>query len=104
MASTMAILSTQAFATTTQTTRVIPTEDVSSQAVAYELALDKLQTLKADSAIELNNDLGHISLDYPRSLSLNDGSYVTVAEKMNANGEISYTGLVNVSVTFEMAD
>ncbi|WP_413700362.1 hypothetical protein ACLKMH_00065 [Psychromonas sp. KJ10-10] len=30
IASTMAILSTQAFATTTQTTRVIPTAEVSS--------------------------------------------------------------------------
>lgn len=104
IASAMTILSTQAFATTTQTTRVIPTTAVSSQAVAYELALEQLQTLKADSAIELNNDLGRIALDSPRSLSLNEGSYVTVAEKMNANGELFYTGLVNVSVTFDMAD
>lgn len=104
IASTMAILSSQVFATTTQTTRVIPTEEVSSEAVAYELALEKLQTLKADSAVELNNDLGQIAYHSPRSLSLNDGSYVTVAEKMDANGELSYTGLVNVSVTFDIGD
>ncbi|WP_413702253.1 DUF3316 domain-containing protein [Psychromonas sp. KJ10-10] len=104
MASTMAVLSTQAFATTTHTTRVIPTAEVSSEVCAYELALEKLQTLKADSAVELNKDLGQIAYESPRSLSLNDGSYVTVAEKMNANGELSYTGLVNISVTFDIAE
>ena len=105
IASAMVILSSQVFAsTTTQTTRVVPTADMSSKAAAYELALDKLQTLQADSPIELNNDLGHVALDFPHSVALNDGAYITVAEKMNASGETFYTGLVNVNVTFDVQD
>jgi hypothetical protein len=104
IASAMLILSSQVFAGDThQATRVVQTADMSSKAAAYELALDKLQTLQADSSIELNNDLGHVTPD-PRSLSLNDRAYITVAEKMNASGEIHYTGLVNVNVTYDSLD
>ena len=107
IASTMAILSTQAFAsntTTYQATRVVPTADMTSKAAAYDLAFDKLATLKADSPTELNNDLGRIAFNYPNSVALTDGAYITVAEKINANGNTVYTGLVNVGVTYDMAD
>ena len=107
IASTMAILSTQTFAsntTTHQATRVVPTADMTSKAAAYDLAFDKLAILKTASPTELNNDLGRVAVNYPNSVELNDGAYITVAEKMNANGNTVYTGLVNVSVTFDMAD
>ena len=107
IASTMAILSTQAFAsntTTHQATRVVPTADMTSKAAAYDLAFDKLETLKTASPTELNNDLGRIAFNYPNSVELNDGAYITVAEKMNENGNTVYTGLVNVGVTYDMAD
>ena len=107
LASAIAILSTQAFASanpSTQATRVLPTADVTSKAAAYELAFNKLAALKADSPTELNNDLGHVAINYPSTVALNDGAYITVAEKMSATGETLYTGLVNVSVTFDIAD
>ena len=107
IASTMAILSTQAFAsntTTHQATRVVPTADMTSKAAAYDLAFDKLTTLEAATPIELNNDLGSVAFNYPNSVVLNDGAYITVAEKMNDKGNIVYTGLVNVGVTYDMAD
>ena len=107
LASAIAILSTQAFASATvtnQATRVLPTSDVTSKAAAYELAFDKLATLKAATPTELNNDLGHVAINYPHSVALNDGAYITVAEKTSTTGETLYTGLVNVSVTFDIAD
>jgi len=107
IASTMAILSTQAFAsntTTHQATRVVPTADMTNKAAAYDLAFDQLEALKTASQTELNNGLGRIAFNYPNSVELNDGAYITVAEKMNANGNTVYTGLVNVGVTYDMAD
>jgi hypothetical protein len=102
--SAMLALSTQVFASTDMhSTKVVKTADVASKSVAYQLAFDQLQTLEADSPSQLNNALGHIAPD-SRSLVLGDGSYITVAETMNTNGDISYTGLVNVNVTYEMND
>ena len=107
IASTMAILSTQAFAsntTTHQANRALPTADVTSKAAAYDLAFDKLATLKAASPTELNNDLGHVAVNYPNSVALTDDAYITVSEKVNESGNIFYTGLVNVGVTYDIAD
>jgi len=101
IATTLVFLSAQAFASDTYSeTRVIKTADANSKATAYELALDKLNTLQNDSAVELNKDLGQIS-SYANSVSLNDSGYVTITEKMDANGNLQYTGLVNVSVSFD---
>ncbi|WP_413700854.1 DUF3316 domain-containing protein [Psychromonas sp. KJ10-10] len=51
MASAMVLLSSQVFAfDTAETTEVIKTAQVSSKAVAYEVALDKLETLQNSSA------------------------------------------------------
>ena len=102
IASAMVILSSQVFAQSIQTTRVVKTADASTKAAAYNLAFNTLKTLEADSSIELNNDLGHVAIYSPTSVSLNDGAYITVAEKMDASGDMSYTGLVNVTVTFDV--
>ncbi|MGB5445752.1 MAG: DUF3316 domain-containing protein [Psychromonas sp.] len=100
LASTMILLSAQVFASDTRmTSRVLPTADATSQAAAYELALTKLETLKADTPVQLNKDLGHLT-SFANTVTLNDGSYTTVQEKMDANGNIMYTGLVHVSATF----
>jgi len=108
IASTMLALSSQALANSTSTdtmhsTKVLETENVATKAVAYDLAFDQLEALRADSAAQLNRDLGHIAPD-SRSLTLEDGSYITVAERMNANGDTSYTGLVNVKFSYDMQD
>jgi hypothetical protein len=100
IASVVLVLSSQVFAADThQASRVIQTADMSSKTAAYELALDKLNTMQNDSAIELNKELGYVST-IANSVSLNAGAYITVAEKMGSNGEIMYTGLVNVSASF----
>jgi len=105
--SAMLALSTQVFASSNSSiiysTRVVHTADVATKADAYKLAFDQLETLQADSSSQLNNALGHVAPD-SRSLVLDDGSYITVAERMNTNGEITYTGLVNVNVTYEIND
>jgi hypothetical protein len=104
IASAMLALSTQVFASSTMlSTKTVKTADVDTKAEAYELAFNQLETLQSDSASQLNRALGYIAPD-SRSLVLDDGSYITVAEKMNANGEKSYTGLVNVKVSYDMAD
>ena len=108
IASAMLALSTQVFASSTSIvtrheTKVVKTENVATKAAAYDLAFDQLETLQADSASKLNKDRGHIAPD-SRSLALEDGSYITVAERMNANGGTSYTGLVNVKFSYEMQD
>jgi len=103
IASTLLALSTQVFAsdiTTMHTTKIIKTTEVASQSAAYEMALAKLNVLKTDDATELNRAIGHIAPD-SRSLTLEDGSYITVAEQMNPNGKIVYTGQVNINVTYD---
>jgi hypothetical protein len=100
IATTLAFLSAHAFASDSfQEWRVVQTSAASTKAAAYELALDKLEQLKQDSSVELNNDLGHVTT-YSNSVSLNDDAYVTVIEKMDKNGELNYAGQVNVSVSY----
>jgi len=100
IATTMILLSAQAFASDSfQEWRVVQTTDTTSKAAAYELALDKLDELKQDSSVELNNDLGHVTT-YSNSVSLNEDAYVTVVEKMDNNGDMKYSGNVNVSVSY----
>ncbi|WP_435236686.1 DUF3316 domain-containing protein [Psychromonas sp. PT13] len=106
IASAMLALSTQVFANNMDTmhaTKVLQTKDVATKVAAYDLAFDQLETLQADSPSQLNRALGHMAPD-SRSLSLEDGSYITVAEKMNANGNTSYTGLVNVNYSYQVND
>ncbi|MGX9418970.1 DUF3316 domain-containing protein [Vibrio sp. RC27] len=101
IATTMVLLSSQVFASDSfQEVRVVKTSDMSSKEAAYELALDKLEVLKNDTAVELNKDLGNITA-YSNSVKLNDGSYITISEKMDENGNILYTGQVNANVTYD---
>ena len=99
-ASAMVMLSTQALATDTyHASKKVQTADTSTKAAAYELGLQKLHVLQADSAIQLDKDLGGISTVI-NSVSLDDGAYVTVLEKMDTNGQVIYNGIVNTTVTY----
>lgn len=99
--SAMLALSSQVFADTDahHETRVFKTADAATKTIAYNMAFEKLQTLEADTSTELNHDLGNLSAA-SRNVTLNDGAYITVAEKMNENGDILYNGLVHVAVDF----
>lgn len=98
IASVVLALSSQAFAN--QASRVIPTADMSTKTAAYELALDKLTSLENDSAVTLSHELLAGLSPVANSVSLNDGAYITVVEKMDSTGQIVYTGLVNVSASY----
>ena len=77
-------------------TSVAPTK-----AAAYQLGANKLAELKSDSSQQLEmalaTPLGSIESD---TLHLNEGGFVTIQERMNADGEIGYVGLVNVDFSF----
>ena len=100
IASAILALSFQVFADTDahQESRVLQTADTATQSAAYEIALEKLQALETESSTELNHELGLSAAS--RNVSLNEGAYITVIEKMGDNGDMLYNGLVHVSVSF----
>ena len=108
IASAMVLLSTQAFALnsfhhhaneTFQANELVKTVDADSKAAAYDLGLTKLNELKAATPSQLEKDLGGVSMQ-TSGVYIEDGAYVTVAEQMNAQGEVVYTGLVHFSITY----
>ena len=82
----------------TLVTEVVPTHEA-----AYQLGVNKLSVLKNSSSFQLsyllNTPLGDIE---DGSLRLKDGAFITVEERMNADGKLGYVGQVNVSVNYEM--
>ncbi|GLS91181.1 hypothetical protein GCM10007916_22500 [Psychromonas marina] len=108
IASAMVILSTQAFAVnqfhhhaneTYFQDEVVTTVAADTKAAAYELGLNKLTDLKAATPSQLEKDLGGISMQ-TAGVYIEDGSYITVAEKMGADGQMLYTGVVHLSITY----
>lgn len=107
IASTLLILSTQVFASIPvygdygvhHENRVLKTADANTKEVAYQLGIAKIHSLETDSASELNQDLGGLTTAV-KSIQLHKGAYVEVAEKRNAEGEMIYNGLINVTVTY----
>jgi len=108
IASAMLLLSTQVFALnsyhhhaneTYQSTELVKTVDANSKAAAYDLGIEKLSALKAATPSQLEKDLGGVSMQ-TSGVYIEDGAYVTVAEKMNEKGELVYTGLVHFSITY----
>ena len=96
------MLTVNAFAATTSS-ETLRTEAVQSKDAAYSLGLAQLQQLKSESGSQLSHDLS-INMDTfqeRNSVTLNDGSYVTVQESMTEQGKIVYTGLVNVTYSYD---
>ena len=100
IASAILALSSQVFADSDphQANRILQTADTATQSAAYEMALEKLQALETESSTELNHELGLSAAS--RNVSLNEGAYITISEKMDDAGEMLYNGLVHVSVSF----
>lgn len=73
------------------------TPAAATKEAAYKMGVAKLTQLKAQSS----NQLSYI-LDTPigdikyGSLNIKPDSYVTVQERMDASGKVSYVGLVNI--------
>lgn len=84
---------------------IIETPVAPTKAAAYEMGVNKLSALTNSSAAQLERELttpfGDIEVD---SLHVRDGGYVTVQERVDANGKVGYIGQVNVDVEYEMHD
>lgn len=96
------MLTANAFAST-GSSNTLRTETVQSKDAAYSLGFAQLQQLKSESGYQLNNDLSTNadSFQEKNSMTLDNGGYVTVQESMNEQGKIVYTGLVNVTYSYE---
>lgn len=80
------------------------TETASSRAQAYQLGANKLSALKSASQSQLTNNIT-FSLDVDESsVRIENGAYVTVQERMDANGKIGYVGLVNFEISYIQED
>jgi hypothetical protein len=83
----------------------IMTEAASSRAQAYQFGANKLSALKSASQSQLTNNNITFSLDVDESsVRLENGAYVTVQERMDANGKIAYVGLVNFEISYTQED
>ena len=96
------MLTANAFAGTVNSD-TIRTKTVASKDAAYSLGFTQLQQLKSESGYQLNNDLSTNadSFQEKNSVTLDNGGYVTVQESMNEQGNIVYTGLVNVTYSYD---
>ncbi|MGB5444792.1 MAG: DUF3316 domain-containing protein [Psychromonas sp.] len=114
LASAMVIFSATAFAgpvvygdySVHSTNKTIKTAPAESKEAAYKLGLEKLNQLKAESGDELNNEfalqLG--SFKEKNSVTLKDNANITLQEVMNEQGQIVYTGLVNITYSYSQAN
>ena len=114
LASTMLIFSATAFAgpvvygdySVHRTNKTIKTATADSKEAAYQLGLEKLNLLKAKSGAELSNEfalqLG--SFKEKNSVTLNDNANITLQEMMNEQGQLVYTGLVNITYSYSQAN
>ena len=113
--STLMLLSTTAFAGQYVSTpgnyvqrlnsSTLDTQTVKSKSEAYQVGLKKLKQLYSSPSKELFYTLRVPSTEANiNSIHVNDGGYVTVEEMMNANGEVLYRGVLNVSYHFAERD
>jgi len=114
LAASMVILSANVFAGTAiygdygvhHESKVIKTQTVETKAAAYSLAVEKLNQIKSESGSELSNEFA-LSLDSSKeksSVTLGDNAYMTVQESVNDQGDIAYSGLVNVTYSYSQAN
>ena len=88
------------FGTTVKDT--IMTDTATTRAAAYQAGADKLSSLKSSSPRQLSNELSLFSPDIiERSVKLDSDGYVTVQERLGADGKVGYVGVVNVDVNYE---
>jgi len=99
--SAMTMLSTQAFADDiSYANETVLTADASSKAVAFEQGISALNGLQAASSNDLEQKFWWLGLP-ANNMTLEEGAYVTVAEKMTADGQLVYNGIVHASVAYE---
>ncbi|PKH03773.1 hypothetical protein CXF72_04540 [Psychromonas sp. MB-3u-54] len=114
LASAMVILSANVFAGAAvygdygvhHDSKVIKTQAVETKAAAYSLGLEKSNQLESESGSELSNDLALFlgSSKEKNSITLNDNTFITVQESLNAQGDMTYSALVNVTYSYSQAN
>ena len=104
IASAFAVLSTSAFADDTNySNQTVVTAEVSSKAAAYEQGIATLNSLQASSSNQLEQKFWWVGMP-SNNMTLENGGYVTVEEKMTAQGQLVYNGVVHASVAYESDD
>lgn len=104
IASAMVFFSAQAFADdVTYSDQTVFTAESSIKAIAYEQGMAKLNALQTASSNELEAKFWWLGMP-ANNMAIEEGAYVTVMEKMNASGQIVYSGVVHVSVSYESDD
>ena len=81
----------------------VMTDAYSDRSVAYQAGMNKLSALESATPEQLSNEIDlfvteNMEVD---SVELENGSYVTVQERMNSNGQVEYVGVVNIDVDYE---
>ena len=107
IAASLLIASVSATASTYENsaTDTLVTGPAVTQAAALQQASNKLSQLKSVSPRQLSWELSSNSVDaLDDTFHLNEGSFVSTEERMDANGKISYVGLVNVNFGYTVDD
>ena len=86
-------------------TDIIKTSVVASQAEAFQLGQNKLSQLKATAQNKLSQVL-RVNSGRPdlNTLRIEEGAFVTVQQRMEANGKLGYVGMVNVDYSYNQID
>lgn len=110
----MAITSASAFANPIFTSgnyvsreemKTLSVEPTATSDAAYQQAFAELNVLKSMSARELNKELNISNFNIAsKSTHLKDSGFITVQERMNADGQLEYVGTVNVKVHYAERD
>ncbi|RCR65082.1 DUF3316 domain-containing protein [Vibrio harveyi] len=110
----MAITSASAFANPIFTSgnyvsreemKTLSVEPTATSDAAYQQAFAELNALKSMSARELNKELNISNFNIAsKSTHLKDSGFITVQERMNADGQLEYVGTVNVKVHYVERD
>jgi len=99
--SAMTMVSTQAFADDiSYSNETVLTADASSKAVAFEQGVSALNDLQAASSNDLEQKFWWLGMP-ANNMTVEEGAYVTVSEKMTADGQLVYNGIVHASVAYE---
>ena len=87
------------------TTETLDTPVASTKAAAYQQGVSKLSLLEGSTAAQLNYRLGTYYGDIEEdTLDVKDGGYVTVQERVMADGSTGYVGLVHIDVSYDRHD
>lgn len=79
----------------------LQTSVASTKAAAYQLGINKLMQLKAIPQRGLNLTASVHTRGFVEStLKINEGSFITVQERMIENGRLGYVGLVNIVYSY----